>query len=70
MTYYVLDTKAESDECRRGCYLAHISHHKDPDYVATTTEWSDEQIREDGKYIVPFCEHYSNPFDYLLENEV
>lgn len=54
--YYILDSKAESDQCRAEAFAAYIAQQNDPAYVATTTEWSAEQMRSDGKFIVPFCQ--------------
>jgi hypothetical protein len=54
--YYILDSKAESDQCRAEAFAAYIAQQNDPAYVATTTEWSAEQMGSDGKFIVPFCQ--------------
>jgi hypothetical protein len=53
--YYILDTRAESDQCRAQAFAAFIALQTDPAYIATTTQWSGEQTRADGKFIVPFC---------------
>lgn len=53
--YYIFDTRAESDQCRAAAFIAFIATQSDPAYIATTTEWSGDQIRTDGKFIVPFC---------------
>lgn len=54
--YYVLKSKAESDQCRAEAFAAFIAQQNEPAYVATTTQWSEEQTRADGKFIVPFCQ--------------
>jgi len=54
--YYVLDSKAESDRCRAEAFAAYMASQKNPAYIATTTQWSEEQARADGKFIVPFCQ--------------
>lgn len=54
-TYYILDSKVKSDQCRAAAFSAFIATQSDPAYIATTTEWSGEQTRADGKFIVPFC---------------
>lgn len=54
--FYICHSKAESDKCRAEAFAAYIAQQTDPAYVATTTEWSQEQTRADGKYIVPFCQ--------------
>jgi hypothetical protein len=53
--YYIFDTRAESDQCRAAAFAAFIATQSDPAYIATTTQWSGEQNRADGKFIVPFC---------------
>lgn len=53
--YYIFDTRAESDQCRAAAFAAYIATQSDPAYIATTREWSGEQTRADGKFIVPFC---------------
>lgn len=56
MRYYILDTKKESDECRKYCLQAILSRSDNNNYIERTTQWSDEQIRQtDGKYVVPVC---------------
>ncbi len=54
--YYILNSKAESDQCRAEAFAAYIAQQANPAYVATTAEWSAEQMRSDGKFIVPFCQ--------------
>jgi len=68
MNYYIMTTKEESDTCRAECYAEHIKDHTGgPEYIAGTLRWSEEQVRLDGKYIVPVCSHYSNPNNYPIE---
>ena len=56
MKYYILNTKEESDECRKECYIALLEHNKSERFAELTKEWSPEQMRiTDGKYIVPEC---------------
>ena len=54
--YYILDSKAESDQCRMLAFAAYIAQQNDPAYVTTTTQWSEERTRADGKFVVPFCQ--------------
>jgi len=68
MNYYIMTTQEEANTCRAECYASHMAHHSDSaDYTAGTTEWSREQVREDGKYIVPVCTHYKNPHRFIME---
>lgn len=53
--YYILATRADSDQCRAEAFAAFINQQTDPAYISTTTQWSGEQTRADGKFIVPFC---------------
>jgi len=67
MKYYVLDTKEESDECRKYCLEAFLSNKSGSDYLNQTTQWSEEQQRlTDGKYIVPVCPQLGT-FGYHIE---
>lgn len=68
MKYYVLDTKEESDECRKYCLEAFLSNKSGPAYLNQTTQWSEEQQRlTDEKYIVPVCPQLGT-FGYSVEN--
>ena len=67
MRYYILDTQAESDQCRSECLIAYMNNIPSGDYKTQTTSWSDEQQRlTDGKYIVPVCPNLGT-FGYNIE---
>lgn len=67
MKYYVLDSKAESDECLENCHNACINNIPSGDYKSQTTAWAEEQQRvTDNKYIVPVCSTLGT-FGYNIE---
>lgn len=67
MRYYILDTKAESDQCIKECYTACMNTVPRGDYKTQTIDWSTEQQRiTDNKYIVPFCPNLGT-FGYTIE---
>jgi hypothetical protein len=67
MRYYILNTKEESDQCRRECYTAYMQNISAGAYKEQTTQWSEEQQRlTDNKYIVPVCPQLGT-FGYLIE---
>lgn len=67
MRYYILDTQAESDQCRSECLTAYMNNIPHGQYREQTTSWSAEQQRiTDNKYIVPVCPNLGT-FGYTIE---
>ena len=69
MNYYIINTKEESDLCLEECYKAHMKHHgENAEYSEGTIRWAELKTRlTDGKYIIPVCNHYSNPHRFIME---
>ena len=67
MRYYILDTKQQSDQCRKEWLIAYMNNLSDDDYKSQTDEWSSEKQRlTDNKYIVPVCPNLGT-FGYTIE---
>ena len=65
MKYYVLDTKEDSDKCRKKCWDAVIRVSGDAN---PNIQWSEELTRlTDGKYVVPYCQEFENELDSMDE---
>ena len=67
MKYYILDTKAESDQCLEVCLIAYLQNVTCEKFKQQTKVWAVEQQRlTDGKYIVPVCPNLGT-FGYNIE---
>jgi len=65
MNYYIANTKEEAETCLSECHEAEMLYRKTD---KGTKRWYQLMQRlTDGKYIIPVCNHYSNPRSLPVE---
>jgi len=65
MKYYIFETKFKSDQCRARC-LEESLRGSSEEYKMKTSQWSDELVRQDGKFVVPYCDKIGDD-KYIVE---